>query len=532
MRHGHALYSGAWDNKPPLIFYTYAAIQAAFGTGVLPLHLVTTIVVLATQATVVAIGVALFGARRAIVAGAVFAFVLGTPVIEGNLAMTETYMILPTSLAVLAYVVGARRPAEARGRWYAASGVLIGIAAGYKQVAVFDGAAIAVMIWLTEERPLRALAPLVAGAAAPQAALAAVYIATGAFGAYWYAIAGSLGVYSEFGETRGPVVGFIGYLPAIVAVAWLVRRKREGAGVEPCAFPALWLGFALAGATSSTFAFPHYLQQAAPAAALAVVSMPWRWERDEAARLLLAVGAVLSVAVVFGQFAFAFEDRRQVNPVEYYRTFVSHRYGTMSDEDYDYYFDGKVLAVDDIVAAIHEDGRGTSVYTWSELPWIYAAGVDEPDAVLHVVPGRGDPGGEGGDPASAGPQPACVRRDVGRHVRAVRRAVDMAAGAVHARGAAQRLVGVPARRGVGAGALRRGSGGARAAASGRGREAAERPEAPGDGRIADGGDDGERPPALADDGADREGEQPDIARGEAEQAGGDVASAGDLEARA
>jgi hypothetical protein len=214
----------------------------------------------------------------------------------------------------------------------------------------------------------------VVGAAIPQAALALMYLATGAFGAYWYAIVGSLGVYSEFGETRSPLVAFIGYLPAIVAVAWLVRRKQQRGAVEMQAFPALWVGFALAGATSSTFAFPHYLQQAAPPAALALVSMPWRWERDESARLLLAVGAVLSVAVVFGQFAFAFEERRQVNPIEYYRTFVSHRYGTMSDQDYDYYFDGKVLAVDDIVEAIHDDGRGTSVYTWSELPWIYAAG--------------------------------------------------------------------------------------------------------------------------------------------------------------
>jgi hypothetical protein len=374
MRSGHALYGDSWDNKPPLIFYTYAAVQSLFGSGVMPLHIVTTIVVLTTQAVVMLIALVLFGRWRALGAGMAFAFVLGTPVIEGNLAMTETYMILPTSLAVLASVLATRRPEDERVPYYAASGVLIGMAAGYKQVAVFDGAAIGTMVWLTHERPLRAVVPLVLGAAIPQAALALLYLATGAFGAYWYAIVGSLGVYSEFGETRSPLVAFIGYLPAIVAVAWLVRRKQQRGTVETQAFPALWLGFALAGATSSTFAFPHYLQQAAPAAALALVSMPWRWERDESARMLLAVGAVLSVAVVFGQFAFAFEDRRQVNPIEYYRTYVSHRYGTMSDQDYDYYFDGKVLAVNDIVEAIHDDGRGTSVYTWSELPWIYAAG--------------------------------------------------------------------------------------------------------------------------------------------------------------
>ena len=40
LRHGRMLYSGSWDNKPPLIYFTYAGIQAAFGTGMFPLHLV------------------------------------------------------------------------------------------------------------------------------------------------------------------------------------------------------------------------------------------------------------------------------------------------------------------------------------------------------------------------------------------------------------------------------------------------------------------------------------------------------------
>ena len=53
LRHGHMLYSGAWDNKPPLIYFTYAGIQSVAGTGELPLHIAATISVLATQAAVV-----------------------------------------------------------------------------------------------------------------------------------------------------------------------------------------------------------------------------------------------------------------------------------------------------------------------------------------------------------------------------------------------------------------------------------------------------------------------------------------------
>ena len=115
IREGRTLYAQAWDNKPPLIFYTYAAVQSAFGSSIFALHLWATISVLATQATVIAIAAQLFGRRRALAAGALLALALGTPVIEGNLALTETFMILPTSLGVLAFVLTERRPADRRG---------------------------------------------------------------------------------------------------------------------------------------------------------------------------------------------------------------------------------------------------------------------------------------------------------------------------------------------------------------------------------------------------------------------------------
>jgi 4-amino-4-deoxy-L-arabinose transferase-like glycosyltransferase len=299
---------------------------------------------------------------------------MDTPIIEGNLAMTETFMILPATLAVLAFVIAERRDEDRRFFLYVGAGVLMGVAAGYKQVAVLDLAAIALMVWLTHERPLRALAPLAGGFAAPQIVLAALFVADGAFGAYWYAVVGSLGLYADLAPAQNPFVRFCGFLPALLALAWLVRRRQLGEPVTLAMFPALWLGCAVAGTTSSTFPFPHYLQQAAPPLALALVSHPMQAEREQLSRALLAVAAVLVAAVITGQFALAFRERRQLDPVDYYRTFASHRWGTMSDLDYQYYFDGKAVAVNDIVRYMKEDGAGTSLYTWSELPWIYAAG--------------------------------------------------------------------------------------------------------------------------------------------------------------
>ena len=372
IRHGETLYADALDNKPPLIFFTYAAIQSTLGSGVFALHFVATVSVLATQAAVMAIALRLFGPRRSLAAGLIFAFAMGAPLLEANLAMTETFMILPASLAVLAYLLAARRDERARTPWYAAAGLLLGIAAGYKQVAVFDGAAIAAMIWITHERPLRALAPIAAGFALPQIAFAALFLASGAFPQYWYAVAGSLRLYAELGPAQSPFVRFIGFLPALMACAWLVRRRQLGREVRLSMFPMLWLGFAIAGATSSSFPFPHYLQQAIPALALVLVADPLGQEREDVGKIVLAVGGVLVAAVVFGQFAFAYRERTQLDPIDYYRTFVQHRYGTMSYDDYVRHFDGKAFTVHDIALDIERDGAGATLYTWSELPWLYA----------------------------------------------------------------------------------------------------------------------------------------------------------------
>jgi hypothetical protein len=230
------------------------------------------------------------------------------------------------------------------------------------------------MMAVTHERPVRALAPLAAGFAAVQIVLAAFFVADRAFGGYWYAVAGSLGLYTDMAPPAGPLVRLSGFLPSLMALAWLVRRRQLGEPVTLTMFPALWLAFDVAGATSSTFPFPHYLQQAAPALALTVATNPLGMEKEQLSRTLLGVTAVLVAAGVTGQFAIAFRERRQLDPVRYYRTYVEHRFGTMSDLDYEYAFDGKAVAVKDIVGYIDRDGGGTSVYTWSELPWIYPAG--------------------------------------------------------------------------------------------------------------------------------------------------------------
>ena len=74
LNHGGVLYKTAWDNKPPMIYLTYAAIFQFFGVSMFWLRMVTLVVVLATATVIYEIGQAAMGAKRALVATFIFGF--------------------------------------------------------------------------------------------------------------------------------------------------------------------------------------------------------------------------------------------------------------------------------------------------------------------------------------------------------------------------------------------------------------------------------------------------------------------------
>lgn len=390
---GSTLYAEAWDNKPPLIFVTYAVIQWAFGTGVMPLHIVTAGAVLATQVAVMAIAFRLYGPWRSLLAGLAFALVMCTPVIEANVAFTETYMILPATLGVLVFVLAQARPEGQRDVWYVAAGVLMSLAISYKQVGVFDAAAVAAMIWLIHERPVRALVSFAAGVAAPQVLFLALFAILGALDEYLYAMVGAQGVYWELSDEKGPLMRFAGYVPALLVFAYLMRRQRIGGDIGARHFPMLWFAFAIAGATASPFTFPHYLQQLTPAAALLLVSSPLPVERDHLGRIALVVTGLLVGSILYAQYFDELRDRRHLDIDWYYTTFAEHRWGDMDQREYMHEFDGRAVTVADIAAFVEEDAAGDTLFTWSELSWVYAAsGTTNPTRYYasffgHVIPG-------------------------------------------------------------------------------------------------------------------------------------------------
>jgi hypothetical protein len=374
LRAGRALYSEAWDQKPPFIFWTYAGIQEVGGTGAGAPHAAGLGVLVATQATVMAIAWLLGGPKRGMAAGLIVAALLATPVIEGNLALTEGFLVLPVALAMLVAVLGWRTEGPQRLAVFALAGLLIGLAINYKQVAGWDGLALLALILAGRRQPLRTAAVAAAGMAAPTLAVAAGFLAAGSFGPYWDAVAGSLGPYRNAAPSVGPAGYAARLVPFAVALGLLAwaRACRQYSG--PRMLPALWLAASLAGATSSTFAFPHYLQQAVLAFAVATATArPEAWLRQPfAATALGGVACFCAGAVVLHQFGDALRHGWHTDARAYYENFFGVWLRDRDRDRYEAWFGSRVAIEREVHALISADGEVHTVLIWGDLPWLSA----------------------------------------------------------------------------------------------------------------------------------------------------------------
>ena len=315
-------YRDAWDQKPPAIHYTYAAMFLAWPHGS----------VVAAADLVAAAGVALvllflerrMAGRPGWAAAAVF-LLLGNPAYSrlGGMwlrAQCETFIALAIAGALLCLHAATHGQAAARARTWAfrfGSGVLLGGAVAYKYNAAAYGlvALVAVLAWRREARSSRSpwqreaaadIAGLAAGAAVPLAALAAAFAAAGAWRDLWEATVSYNLQYS--GETYRSAVDVLRY-----ALVFPVRQARVdglwlagGAGClillarlrrDPNAVVGVaWVAAAcLSIVINGSRGLPQYFVQANPALALTAALGAWTVYRAARRPWVLALAAAVAV---------------------------------------------------------------------------------------------------------------------------------------------------------------------------------------------------------------------------------------------
>ena len=152
MNHGHLLYRDVWDNKPPLLYIIYA-----FANGDQPtVKVIALIFGLFSVIAFFAFAYKVFGKSKTTMAvSAVYTFLFAIPLVEGDIANAENFMLLFTITgAFLIYQLSEKnywKSIKRDMRMFA--GLLLGIGFLFKIVTIFDFAAFAFFLLLLELPP-------------------------------------------------------------------------------------------------------------------------------------------------------------------------------------------------------------------------------------------------------------------------------------------------------------------------------------------------------------------------------------------
>jgi len=389
---GGTLYQTAWDNKPPMIYLTYAGIFGAFGVSMFALRLVTLIVVLATATTIYEIGFETIGRRRALVATAIFGILSSIRLVEGNLALTEIFMILPITLA---FFISIKRKFDYWALFLA--GGLFAIASLYKQVGAFEAGALGLFLFLYVNNFWEFIKKglvLALGFAIPYVVTLAYFFSKHLVGDFIFAAYTYYRIYLAESPKHAILVTGAKFLPILAAFSWGFWKKRRGE-VNYISLFILWGAFSFLGSFFSGRTYGHYLIQVTPPLALLLASLgSFRKMRIPTVVFILAF--ILPIIFLTKTLFVGVTSRNLSEQFAYEKNFIDLARGAKSTEAYNNYFDRNVnllMAARDFLNL--KGANGKSVYIWGDWSWLYAASdLRDPSRYVTSFHVFGVPGGK------------------------------------------------------------------------------------------------------------------------------------------
>lgn len=372
LRQGRMLYAGIWDNKPPLLYLVYALFSgdqagAKFLSLLVGIGAIIVFFFLAKK---------LFSDRRVIwTTTIIFSFLLGTPLLEGNIANAENFMVLPILISAL-YLVHAVEKHKSQTQYkkylpFIISGLLLGFAFLFKVVAIFDLGAFGFFIFamLCEHR--KSLFPTLA----KLIVLGVSFVIPLALTTLYFAAHGLLKVFLQSAFSSN--VSYVNYgnqlivpqgllilkliLLSGVCLFLLIKRKHFS---TTYLFIMIWLAFSLFNALFSQRPYTHYLLVMIGSISL-LVGLIMTITNLKLQKIYI-VG--LLVLLLFINMNFWIYNKS----LKYYENFASFLIGTKSATDYRAFFDNAANRDYDIKTFLTEHLKpGENIFVWGNDGQIY-----------------------------------------------------------------------------------------------------------------------------------------------------------------
>jgi hypothetical protein len=370
VRRGVPLYKSIHDNKPPLLYFT-----AALAGNLLMLRVILTIWMLMTILLFWKLCTTLFPKNIKLhkFAIVIFSILTTIPLLEGNIANSELFMIGPT---ILAFQILLSKRSKVKKNIFIA-GLLLSIATLFKVPAAFDIPAI-IFLWFVGSKLKRKdlsklgrnIGILMLGFLTPILLTMLWYLSQGALKEYIVAaFLQNVGYLSSWRPSDVVRPFVVRNLPLIIrglsvfiglVILYLKRKSLS----KQFIFITAWLLFSLFAVSLSERPYPHYLVQSVPSISL-LFAILFTGKNLEQSLTVIPLTLVFIVAVYYNVWHYP--------TLPYYLRFVKYLSGRISTTEYMSSFGDNVMRNYQVSALIrrHTD-RNDRVFVWGDSSTVYA----------------------------------------------------------------------------------------------------------------------------------------------------------------
>jgi hypothetical protein len=369
---GYGLYVDAWNNKPPLLFGIYDTSRILFGTSEAGLHALAVLSGLAALLAAVVATSRIFTRRAALWAGLVIAVIVGSPMLDGNLALPESLLIGPVTVAVMWFLCSCTDPAARRPRTLTLVGIGVLLACAFliQQTALADCASI--VLWCLVRRNWRTIVILGSAFVITAVAVIVPFLISAGVHNVWYALVSSYVDYVDdaLHDQLPSYLIRIGIVLAMVAAAWFFRNAKDSR-VE---LIRIWATALLFAAIAAGYSYEHFLLPVVIPVVLLVTGLVSRhhdrllWRIRRPATLLAA--ATFAVIASTGWSLYTSAYRTTVWSFGYYPNALGYLTGAVSVLDYDTYFGTLNYGENEAEQWIASHNLvGATAMLWTNLAW-------------------------------------------------------------------------------------------------------------------------------------------------------------------
>lgn len=365
INNGASLYSGAWENKPPLLLLIYAF----FNSDQFLIKTASLISGLISVWFFYFIAKKLFpkSQKGVILSTFIFTFLFGTNILEGNIANAENFMLLPIMITAYLIVSSEFTKKLWAFRIYLFAGLLLSVAFLTKVVAIFDFLAFGLFIFINADENLKdkfhkKITPFILGFIILPVLTAGYFLATNNFMDFMNAFIlrniGYVGAENELLIPQGLLI--LKFFILLVFLFFLYYKRKKIS--KSVLFVFIWFSFSIFNAYFSQRPYTHYLLVLLPSFSLMIGAVSEKKERFLTLLILL-------FTIIFISKTFIIKTKKII---PYYLNLISFCMDKKSVDDYRAFFD-KRTTKDYLLANYIKSttDKNDKVFIWGNNAQVY-----------------------------------------------------------------------------------------------------------------------------------------------------------------